>query len=366
MTQCYDPLTDRVLDLEWVEDAAQWQLDSEGEFPTSVPLAVPLTPQSLPFGPKRSFLPESTFQFAYDSVSLDLLRTCPRKYQLVMIEGWHPKTLAPPLAFGLHFHTCLETWYKLLNHGMDKEAALLSLCRLALLLGERLPEGDKYRTKESLVRTVIWYIDQFWDDHAETLMKKDGSPMVELSFALPIMDLEHGDTRFPSPIQILYCGHMDRPVKFQGKNYCTDYKTSVYELNPDFFSAFKPSGQMSGYNIAGHVILQDGCAGIIIDGIQLGVNYSRFRRHIINYTPEEIEEDIRDIQQWVRVAKGYSDANYWPKQPTACGRYFKTQERAIIDAGCPFREICSKPSNVRQIYLKGKFIQRNWDPLVPR
>lgn len=361
MTLCYDPISRRTHELESNGENV-WGTWDEGGYFQQFPNAIPLTPQSLPYGPKRSFLPESKFQFAYDSVSLDLLRTCPRKYFLTMIEGWHERLMPPPLAFGIHFHTCMETWHKLLAHGLDKEDALESVTLLALHLGETLPSGDTRRTKETLTRTVVWYLDQFADDRVETLMKKDGSPMVEYSFALPIDEVEYKGQK----TQILYCGHMDRPAKFQGRNYCTDYKTTLYELTPDFFAAFKPSGQMSGYNIAGHIILADGCHGIMIDGIQLGVNYSRFRRSIISYTPEEIEEDIRDIREWVKLAMQYAEADYWPKQPTACGRYFKTREREIIDTGCQFREICSKPPNVREIYLKGKFVKRNWDPLVPR
>jgi len=332
---------------------------------SSEPLAVSITPSTTPFGPNSSFIPSTNFQFAWDATSLDLLRSCPRKYQLRILQGWNDKHMPPPLAFGIALHTLFETWHKVRAHGMSNENAILTMLHLALYIGETLPSGDNRRTKETLTRTVLWYMDLFEDDHAKTLTCADGTPMVEYSFAIPILTL-------PDGTKCLYCGHIDRAVHWQGGNYILDYKTSAYQLTPEFFEAFKPSGQMSGYNLGAKVALSHigGCEGVVIDAVQLGVNFSRFRRHILSYAPSEVEEDISDIQHWITTAKRYADESYWPKNPTACGRFFKTKggsdERAVIDTGCPFREICSKPSHVREIYLKGGFVQRNWDPLVSR
>jgi hypothetical protein len=37
------------------------------------------------------FLPGTKIQFAIDSTSLGYLKTCPRLYEYIMIEGWSPK-----------------------------------------------------------------------------------------------------------------------------------------------------------------------------------------------------------------------------------------------------------------------------------
>lgn len=355
----YAPLTDEVFDTP----------------PTKKDLwTIPLS-QELTFGPNSAFI--GNFQFAYDATSLDLFRTCPRKYQLTMLEGWHQKSQPPPLRWGIAYHTCMETWHKLLflkppteQTDEHKTWCLHRVVRLAGLLGETLPPGDITRTKETLIRSVVWYLDQFWNDRTKTIILSDGKPAVEYSFMIPLTELEWNDSKSgpTKKVQIYYCGHIDRLISYARNNYPTDFKSTGYLLNAEFFEAFKPNGQMSGYNIAGHVLLKNegGVDGIVIDGIQLGVNFTRFQRTFISYTPEEIEEDIQDIKAWIGHVQKCAEENYWPKNPTSCGRFFKTQEREIINTGCHFREICSKPPHIRPTYLKGNFVKQTWDPLKSR
>lgn len=357
MTTYYAPLTDTIYDAH-PNDSNVW--------------VVPLDPSEY-VGPNSSFI--GNFQFAIDATSANLFRACPRKYQLALLEGWHEKAQRPPLRWGIAFHTCMEVWHKLLvlsphpliPHDLRsngyKYRMMLPVTKLAGLLGETLPPGDNLRTKETLVRSVVWYIDQFFDDPAETVILEDGTAAVEHSFSIPLMEIDYEGKK----TQVYYCGHMDRLLSFSGSIYTSDYKSTGYQLNDEFFQAFKPSGQMSGYNIAARVLRPDeDVDGIMIDGIELGVTYTRFQRSFISYTPEEIEEDIQDLRAVVREMRDCAEEGYWPKNPTACGRFFKTQEREIIDTGCHFRNICSKPPHLRPLYLKANFVQRTWDPLRSR
>ena len=68
------------------------------------------------------------------------------------------------------------------------------MARLAALLGERLQSLDTSRTKETLVRSVVWYLDEYKDDPLKTAMLPDGKPAVELSFMLPVFDVRVGPT----------------------------------------------------------------------------------------------------------------------------------------------------------------------------
>ena len=49
-------------------------------------------------------------QFAFDSVSLGLLKECPRKYQYTILEGWIPSQESVHLTFGLHYHKAIEIY----------------------------------------------------------------------------------------------------------------------------------------------------------------------------------------------------------------------------------------------------------------
>jgi len=334
----YEPLTDVVHEVEDNNPATDWLI---------------------PISDIRSTEPATcfsgAFQFAWDSTSLSELKTCPRKYQYSILQGWTHKILPPPLSFGIHFHTCMETWHKLITlHQYDPEDALLRVVKLAGLLGETISAGDTARTKETLIRSALWYIDNFQDDPARTVELLNGSPAVEYSFTLPFDEIDG--------IQLYLTGHIDRLVEFHGDVYPTDYKTTKRALDSRFFDQFKPNIQTAHYVACCAVMAHEGTSipsipkGIIIDGIQLGVNFSRFRRHIVHYQQDEIEEYLNDTAMWIETAKRYADDGYWPKNEKACDMY----------GGCHFREICRTRPGQRHLALKTNFTQRTWDPLKAR
>jgi PD-(D/E)XK nuclease superfamily protein len=315
------------------------------------PLAVSLLIHDEPFpGPNSSFIPGTDAQIAWDSTSMDAFKQCPRKYQLSILQGYTPKgPLAITLAFGIYAHRLLETWYKLLAAGVPKEQAYLSVVHLALYFGEQLPaSSDNSRTKETLVRFAVWYLDQFSNDAARTITLPSGKAAAELSFQFTFMEIEG------QPIYL--CGHLDRLCEFQSGTYFSDLKTTGKTLNEQYFSRFSPNNQMEIYTIASNIILSKPSKGGIIDAVQLGVNFCRFTRHLIPFDPELIEESITDLQYHVKKAWDCARASYWPKDNTACSRW----------GGCEFQSICSLAPRQRAMYLKGNFRQRTWDPLRPR
>jgi len=315
-------------------------------------------PNSIPIGILEEEQTENTslingVQYAWDSTSIGLFKTCPRKYYYTIIKGYVPKIVPPPLAFGIHLHTLLQTWHQITEFGIDKHTALVRIAKLAGLLGETLPPGDTARTKETLVRSIIWYLDQFWDDNATTINRANGQPAVEYHFKLPIM-LKDGKT-------VYICGHIDRLVAWQGQTYVCDYKTTKYTLDSRFFDQFKPSNQMSLYTAACHLMtLQTSdlptAHGVIIDGIQLGVNFSRFARQIVPFSLEEINEYIQNLQHWIKQAMDASEAGVFLPNETACNNY----------SGCHFRDICAMPPARREMFLEGSFKKRTWNPLKNR
>lgn len=292
-------------------------------------------------------------QFAWDSTSIGLFKTCPRKYYYSIVLGYEPRVMAPPLAFGIALHKVFETWHKLLASDAERHTALIETVRLAGLLGEKLPPGDTARTKESLVRSVVWYLEQFWEDKAVTVIQQNGKPVVEYNFQLPFMDY--------LGLEIIICGHLDRMVAWQGQVYISDYKTTKYQLDNRFFSQFKSSTQMPLYLTACHIIAErfadlPSAHGVIIDGIQLGVNFTRCARHVVEFSLEEINEYIVDLQYWIKQAMDACAKDYFPQNTESCQKY----------SGCQYLEICSKSPARRDLFLNGNFVRRVWNPLQPR
>ena len=66
--------------------------------------------ENLTKGTLSPFLPGTNIQYAWDSTSLGMLKTCPRLYQYTMIDGWSAKDENVHLRFGQEYHSALEEY----------------------------------------------------------------------------------------------------------------------------------------------------------------------------------------------------------------------------------------------------------------
>lgn len=338
----YNPITDSVE-------------DHPGEW--SIPLLEEPTSH-----PNRSFLPGTQLQFAWDSVSLGLFKQCPHKYYLTLIEGWHLHPQPVALQYGIFFHKVMETRLRLLARGFSNEETTLRCARLAMLLGEHLQPGRSERTKETLTRATVWYCDQFADDTMRVTTRPNGEPTVEYSFQIPLAD-DAGPFELAGQ-QVFLCGHLDAYVEFLGDYWVLDYKTSKGTLGETFFAEFANSYQQKGYTAVAHAL--SACPnsaipappkGVIITGIELGVNYNRFARQQITWTTLQLNEYLSDMKVLIESAAMFAEREQWPHNETQCvGRY----------GTCPFFQVCTATPPKRQRLLEANFRRKTWDPLESR
>ena len=320
------------------------------------------------------FLPGTNTQYAWDSTSIGYLKQCPRLYQYIMLEGWNAKAESIHLRFGIEYHQALQDYDISRASGIPHNDAVHDVVRALL---ERTygwnPDRDertgKYKNRDTLLRTVIWYLDQFKDDPAKTLIDSDGVPVVERSFRF---ELDWGpersrleglsgeeveqDIKYQTQPYLL-CGHLDRVVTFNDDIYVMDRKTTTTTPGSYYFNQYEPNNQMSLYTLASQIVFDSPIKGVIIDVAQVLVDSSRFVRGFTYRTPDQLDEFVKDLQYWFNLAEGYAEANYWPMNDTACDKF----------GGCRFREICSKSPQVRGQFLKSNFEQGEaWNPLKPR
>ena len=178
---------------------------------------------------KRSF--KNGLQLAWDGTSLELAQTCLRKYYYTMIRGIKPKRTSVHLIFGGIYASALEDFYKYRAEGQDTDSALRQVVREAMIAswdysldadGEPIPGSghptafdDVKKTRPNLIRTIIWYVEQFGvevEGAMSTHHLQSGKPAVELSFTLEFDE------------EILYCGHLDRVVDMGGQLMVMDQK----------------------------------------------------------------------------------------------------------------------------------------------
>lgn len=284
------------------------------------------------------------------------LKVCPRYYQYTIIDGWTPRGESVHLTFGLHYHSALEHYDFCKTQGQDHETALRSALKKAMILTWdsvlRRPWSSDHKNKNrfTLLRSIVWYLDQFRDDPFQTIILANGKPAVELSFRFQTSyTVMTGES-------VLWCGHMDRMAMWNDNVYILDRKTTTSTIDERFFAKFSPDNQFSGYATAGQVVYKLPIKGIVVDGAQIAVTFTRFQRQIVMRHQDSLDEWYRGIGVYVGLAEQFAAAGFWPQNEKSCGNY----------GGCPFQGVCSKPESVRATWLKADFQRRVWDPLVAR
>lgn len=306
-----------------------------------------------------SFAPDQRLQLAWDSTSMGALKTCPRLYKYSIVDGMVASLTNVHLIFGQLYHAALERYDHAKATGASHEAATIAAVRYAMTetwndeLNRPWASDDPNKNRFTLVRTIVWYLEQFAEDAIETIILANGKPAVELSFRVQI----HYESPYGSPY--LWCGHMDRVGRvpaFDNKVFVIDKKTTKTTITPNFFDKYTPDNQFSGYIFASQIALEQPAAGLIVDVAQVAVTFSRFQRGLVTRDEGQIQEWLTDIGWWIKQAEGYAKADYWPMNDKSCDMY----------GGCTYRSICSKSPLQRDQWLKAGFAKRVWDPLQVR
>lgn len=292
-------------------------------------------------------------QFGWDSTSIKLATECPRKYQYTMIEGWQYPDKSVHLLFGGWYASALENFHKYRASGYDYEAALRTVVYEALVATwidgapwvPTFTSKTNTKTRESLIRTIVWYLEHFKDDNAKTIILADGKAATEYSFAIPVDD------------GIVFSGHLDRFVEYMGRPYVQDQKTTASTITARFFEGYNPDIQMSMYTFAGQMLYKTPVAGVMIDAAQIAVGFSRFERGFTFRTTGQLDEWYDETLATIERTRRYTRENHFPMNTTACGNF----------AGCQYRRVCSRSPEVREQFLKADFVKgERWDPLKAR
>lgn len=298
-------------------------------------------------------------QLAIDSTSLGVFKTCPFKYRLEIIEGWTSRNESVHLTFGILLHQAREHYEHVKAKGGDHDECLDAALKFILEetwnqeLGRPWISNDPYKNRMTLIQTTVWYLDdKAQNDPLETVVLANGRPAVELSFRF--------DTQLRTSTSheaILLCGHLDRIAKLNDLYYIPDIKTSKSDVTkPSFTNSFSPHNQFSIYTIAGKVAFDFPIEGMMVDGVQVGVGFSRFQRTLVPRRPDVLEEWMDDFAAIVRSMESCAVNQHWPKNDMSCSMY----------GGCQFRETCSRSPASREKWLTTDYRKRVWDPLISR
>ena len=285
------------------------------------------------------FLPGTKLQYAWDSTSLGLLKTCPRLYQYTMLDGWSPRGESIHLRFGQEYHSALEFYDRLTAMGHKSEEAIHLVVRSIYTRLEdgwnpdRETKAGRYKNRDTLVSLVVDYLDHFANDPAQTYIKSDGTPAVELSFRF---ELDWGPGGIQRAVDdyppYLLAGHLDRVVSFNDQLLVMDRKTTTTTLSAHYFAQYEPHNQMTLYTLAGRMLLAAPIRGVIIDAAQILLEKpNAFARGFTYRTDDQLDEWLNDLHMTLTINESYVEANHWPMNDTSCDKF----------GGCRFREVCA-------------------------
>lgn len=288
-------------------------------------------------------------QISWDATSLKNLMFCPRKYFFEIVLGFKTDKESVHLIFGRYYHSALECYDAALAAGGTWEEAREAAVMRALNISYNWESQDKTKNRFNLWRTVQWYCEQYpkHSDHVKPVVDKDGVPLIELpfSFTLPV--------DYPGGHNYLICGYFDGIVEAMGSFFARERKTTGHTINTDWFSTFDIDAQIDLYSLASKICFDIKVRGVLIDGAQISINFSRFARAPSFRTEPQLEEFVKDLEYWIKQAEKFALEEYWPKASRFCFM-------------CPFRVVCGRDPASQTGALLGNFRIEDWDPTIER
>jgi hypothetical protein len=282
--------------------------------------------------------------WAWSATLLETFKACPRLFFYNFVAGVRPAGLSVHLTFGEIYHAALELYDRERSSGRTHEDATIHAVAYAMRASADWRSDNPAKNRETVVRSVVWYLDEFADDPLETAQLADSQPAVELSFRLELTE------------RVVLAGHLDRVVLYQGDSYVSDRKTTSSALSAYYFSRYEPDTQMSLYTAASRIIYKAPVKGVIIDAAQVGVTFTRFARTFTFRNDEQLNEFLAAAKWWIGQVPAAKAAG-WPMNEASCSRY----------GGCAFRNVCSRVARVRPAILAGpEFEPSTYNPLEMR
>lgn len=301
-------------------------------------------------------LPDGRKKVRINYSSLNLINTCPRKAQLILLENLQSPHKSEALVFGTAFHKALEHWYtlpveqRLLTPTQEKlcdtviynppeeplEGALESIRQFGLAGAslKNLPDGDK-RGLDNALKILKAYFKLYWNDGWEVYKDASG-PAIERDVSFILYEDEK--------LVIEYFGRIDLILQQAqtGVIAVADHKTTA-SLGNQFYDRLKPNHQYTGYVLGAKLCLGIESNKFLINGIQTAKTKQEFARQVTDRDEIDFQElreaVIETVFRWLRML----DKGFFPQNtPEPCGSY----------GACQFLDLCRAPKELKEVIKK--------------
>jgi hypothetical protein len=292
--------------------------------------------------------------------SMNLLNTCPRKFDYKINRQLVDGTESPALSFGKAIHKSLEHWYTLpfgernfddslkeyaemlsYGHNMDTEAKGSAESIRQFVINaqglNQLPDTDK-RSMGQGVKMLIAYFKHYHNDPF-VVYKHKGVPSVEQDFSFTLYDC--------AEFVIEYFGRIDVILKNEhtGIIVIADHKTTS-ALGTQFYSRLKPNHQYTGYVMGANVALGIETNLFMINGLQVAKTKTEFARQITERDETDFEELRQAALDCILRYRNYKAAGMWPQNaPEPCSSY----------GSCEYLDVCQANNKLKETVIRHKW-----------
>jgi PD-(D/E)XK nuclease superfamily len=298
--------------------------------------------------------------FLIDNSSLEQLR-CPRLYQQKLLQKRTPVAERAGANFGSTMHRGWQSRYELCgNKEVNPTAeAVINEAMNAWLLENPQPPQD-FRNFNHACRVMAVYNKQYKNENFKILVNpKDGKPIIESSFALPIGTVQN--------IPIIYCGKVDLGIEDPQGTWSFDHKTT-FQFGRTFEKQMEMDGGQLGYMWALWQATGKLPMGYIIDAVRIRkpskgddfagtapIDGSDFLRIPFPKTQDVLEDWKNNVLSLVDDLFHYHDKSYFPMHRWHCTNKFGL---------CDFIDVCSTVPSQREMVLQSNLYEENtWTPL---
>jgi len=226
-------------------------------------------------------------------------------------------------------------------------------------VGGWTPPEDDFRTYSCAVELIRRYEEQYPFEQFEVVKGRDGSPMIELPFAIPLGEIESEG----KVIKLVWTGRIDLVYISSngGGLYIMDHKTTSI-MGPSWEASFTIASQIYGYAWAVEQLCGQPVSGVVINGLGIrkptktgkAFEFSRPFIPVIRSLLDEWKVDtLHIVSDFIENAR----RGYAPKHTAWCNGKF---------GECPFRKVCTLDGNdQREVMLNsGEFQTNTWSPLT--
>lgn len=308
----------------------------------------------------------------FDNTRISSHRTCDCMYYWRHKRHLTGKGKAPPLVFGSCWHEAMDVVWRGIKDAphlsndelreVSYEAFKEAWSKFDLPPADNLDEDTISHFKARVPDTAFFMLGNYIEKR-RSFIESVELLAIEKPFAVPI---------FPNNPDILYVGRRDKDIKWNGRIWAVEHKTSAWGSAKSGFSStyietFSPNSQIDGYLHSLKMEYGEVAKGVLVDMALVTMNN---HEHFM-FLP--IERSIASLDAWLwktrkeiqlmdineealaRVDPSASYMDAYAQNDTSCIQFMKP---------CTYLDLCKTIPNpqARPDEIPLGFVERKWEP----